>query len=71
LQYKVTQENVTEPAFENECWDNKKGVIHLDIVFGESLFSLLEKAIQEPTGQVSSNRLNLIISLKKKTEVYL
>ncbi len=43
LQYKVTQENGTEPAFKNEYWDNKLEGIYVDIVSGEPLFSSLDK----------------------------
>lgn len=43
LQYKVTQEEGTEPAFKNEYWDNKKEGIYVDIVSGEPLFSSLDK----------------------------
>ena len=43
LQYKVTQENGTEMAFNNENWDNKKEGIYADIVSGEPLFSSLDK----------------------------
>jgi peptide methionine sulfoxide reductase msrA/msrB len=43
LQYKVTQEEGTEPAFKNEYWDNKKAGIYVDIVSGEPLFSSLDK----------------------------
>ncbi|MGA1869713.1 MAG: peptide-methionine (R)-S-oxide reductase MsrB [bacterium] len=43
LQYKVTQENGTEKAFDNEYWDNKKEGIYVDIVSGEPLFSSLDK----------------------------
>jgi peptide methionine sulfoxide reductase msrA/msrB len=43
LQYKVTQENGTEPPFQNEYWDNKKPGIYVDIVSGEPLFSSLDK----------------------------
>ena len=43
LQYKVTQEDGTEPAFNNEYWDNKKPGIYVDIVSGEALFSSLDK----------------------------
>jgi peptide methionine sulfoxide reductase msrA/msrB len=43
LQYKVTQEDGTERAFENEYWDNKKPGIYVDIVSGEPLFSSTDK----------------------------
>ena len=43
LQYKVTRENGTEPAFKNEYWDNKEEGIYADIVSGEPLFSSLDK----------------------------
>ncbi len=43
LQYRVTQEEGTEPAFRNEYWDNKKPGIYVDIVSGEPLFSSLDK----------------------------
>jgi peptide methionine sulfoxide reductase msrA/msrB len=43
LQYKVTQEDGTEPAFKNEYWNNKKEGIYVDIVSGEPLFSSLDK----------------------------
>ena len=43
LQYKVTQEEGTEPPFKNEYWDNKKAGIYVDIVSGEPLFSSLDK----------------------------
>lgn len=43
LQYKVTQEEGTERAFENQYWNNKKGGIYVDIVSGEPLFSSLDK----------------------------
>jgi peptide methionine sulfoxide reductase msrA/msrB len=43
MQYKVTQENGTEPPFQNEYWDNKKPGIYVDIVSGEPLFSSLDK----------------------------
>ena len=43
MQYKVTQENGTEPAFQNEYADNHKPGIYVDIVSGEPLFSSLDK----------------------------
>ncbi|MDP3479385.1 MAG: peptide-methionine (R)-S-oxide reductase MsrB [Desulfoprunum sp.] len=43
LQYRVTQEEGTEPAFANAYWDNKKAGLYVDIVSGEPLFSSLDK----------------------------
>lgn len=43
LQYKVTQEEGTEPAFKNDLWENKKEGIYVDIVSGEPLFSSRDK----------------------------
>ena len=43
LQYKVTKENGTEPAFNNEYWDNKRPGIYVDVETGEPLFSSLDK----------------------------
>ncbi|MFW5906388.1 MAG: peptide-methionine (R)-S-oxide reductase MsrB, partial [Desulfobia sp.] len=43
MQYKVTQEGGTEPAFDNAYWDNKQPGIYVDIVSGEPLFSSLDK----------------------------
>jgi len=43
LQYQVTQDEGTEPAFNNEFWDNKKPGIYVDVVSGEPLFSSLDK----------------------------
>ncbi len=43
LQYKVTQKDGTEKAFDNKYWDNKKEGIYVDIVSGEVLFSSKDK----------------------------
>jgi peptide methionine sulfoxide reductase msrA/msrB len=43
LQYKVTQQEGTEPAYTNEYWDNEEPGIYVDIVSGEPLFSSLDK----------------------------
>jgi methionine-R-sulfoxide reductase len=43
LQYKVTQEEGTEPPFHNEYWDKKEPGIYVDVVSGEPLFSSLDK----------------------------
>ncbi|HYG24115.1 MAG TPA: peptide-methionine (R)-S-oxide reductase MsrB [Verrucomicrobiae bacterium] len=43
LQFNVTQNAGTEPAFRNEFWNNHQHGIYLDIVSGEPLFSSLDK----------------------------
>lgn len=43
LQYNVTQEEATEPPFQNPFWDNKKEGIYVDIVSGEPLFLSSDK----------------------------
>lgn len=43
IQYEVTQNKGTEPAFQNEYWDNKNAGIYVDIVSGETLFTSLDK----------------------------
>ncbi len=43
MQYHVTQEDGTEPAFDNLYWNNKKAGIYVDIVSGEALFSSADK----------------------------
>lgn len=42
-QYEVTQEEGTEPPFDNEYWDNEREGIYVDIVSGEPLFSSKDK----------------------------
>lgn len=43
MQFKVTQENGTEPPFKNEFWDNHEHGIYVDVVSGKALFSSLDK----------------------------
>ncbi|MCH1882666.1 peptide-methionine (R)-S-oxide reductase MsrB [Agrococcus sp. ARC_14] len=38
-QFRVTQEDGTEPAFRNEYWDNHEDGIYVDVVGGQPLFS--------------------------------
>ena len=42
-QFAVTQESATEPAFDNEFWDNKEAGIYVDVVSGEPLFASTKK----------------------------
>ena len=43
LQYRVTQEDATEPPFKNAYWDNHAAGIYVDVVSGEPLFSSTDK----------------------------
>jgi len=43
IQYKVTRENGTEPAFRNEYWDNERQGIYVDIISKKALFSSTDK----------------------------
>lgn len=43
IQYQVTQQDGTEPAFRNTYWDNKKDGIYVDIVSGAPLFASQDK----------------------------
>lgn len=43
IQYKVTQENGTEPPFLNEYYNNFKEGLYVDIVTGKPLFSSKDK----------------------------
>jgi len=42
-QFAVTQQAATEPAFQNEYWNNHEQGIYVDVVSGEPLFSSLDK----------------------------
>ena len=43
IQYRVTCEEGTEPAFHNAYWDNHKPGIYVDVISGKALFSSLDK----------------------------
>lgn len=42
-QFRVTQKNGTERAFDNEYWDNHEPGLYVDVVSGEPLFSSADK----------------------------
>jgi len=42
-QYQVTQQCGTEPAFNNEFWNNKESGLYVDVVSGEPLFASIHK----------------------------
>lgn len=43
MQYRVTQEDGTEPPFDNLYWNHHEAGIYVDVVSGEPLFSSLDK----------------------------
>src|SRR5438132_9627 len=55
MQYKVTQQEGTEPPFHNEYWDNHRPGIYVDVVSGEPVFSSLDK-YESGTGWPSFTR---------------
>jgi len=54
-QFHVTQQCGTEPAFQNEFWNNKKAGIYVDVISGEPLFSSRDK-FESGTGWPSFTR---------------
>ncbi len=67
MQYKVTQKDGTEPAFNNEYWNNKKPGIYVDIVSGEPLFSSTDK-YDSGTGWPSFSRPLVEDNIVEKTD---
>jgi len=55
LQYKVTQQEGTEPPFDNAYWNNHAPGIYVDVVSGEPLFSSIDK-YESGTGWPSFTR---------------
>jgi len=45
MEYRVTQNDGTEPPFKNAYWDNKEQGIYVDVVSGEPLFSSADKYV--------------------------
>ncbi|AWM17327.1 peptide-methionine (R)-S-oxide reductase [Bacillus inaquosorum] len=43
MQYEVTQNNGTEPPFQNEYWDHKEEGLYVEIVSGKPLFTSKDK----------------------------
>lgn len=67
LQYRVTQQDGTEPPFKNAYWDNKKAGIYVDVVSGEPLFSSSDK-YKSGTGWPSFTRPLVQENVVEKTD---
>ncbi|MFT5700715.1 MAG: peptide methionine sulfoxide reductase msrA/msrB [Desulforhopalus sp.] len=70
LQYKVTQEDGTEPPYSNDYWNNKKPGIYVDIVSNEPLFSSLDK-YDSKTGWPSFTRPLVNENIVEKDDISL
>ncbi|MCZ1267329.1 MULTISPECIES: peptide-methionine (S)-S-oxide reductase MsrA [Paenibacillus] len=68
LQFEVTQNNATEPAFHNEFWDHHGDGIYVDIVSGEPLFSSTDK-YDSGCGWPSFTRPLRDYNVKEKTDL--
>lgn len=67
LQYKITQEEWTEPPFNNTYWDNHEVWLYVDIVDGSPLFTSLDK-YDSGTGWPSFTRVMTGGSVVEKTD---
>ena len=67
IQYQVTQQCGTEPAFRNAYWDNHAEGIYVDVVTGEPLFSSKDK-FNSGTGWPSFTRPIKPEAVKKQTD---
>ena len=67
LEFEVTQNDATEPPFNNKFWDNKREGIYVDVVSGEPLFSSVDK-YKSGTGWPSFTKPLAETSLIKKED---
>ena len=66
-QYRVTQEDRTEPAFRNEYWNNHEPGIYVDVVSGQPLFSSTDK-YDSDTGWPSFTKPIVADAVRTKTD---
>jgi peptide methionine sulfoxide reductase msrA/msrB len=68
LQFEVTQAEGTEPAFDNEYWNEHRAGIYVDIVSGEPLFSSKDK-FDSRTGWPSFTRPMIPANVVEKRDL--
>jgi peptide methionine sulfoxide reductase msrA/msrB len=77
LQYQVTQEEATEPPFNNAYWNEKRDGIYVDVVSGEPLFSSQDKydsgtgwpSFTKPLAEENIVKKNDFLLLIPRTEI--
>ena len=67
MQYRVTQEDATEPPYRNAYWDHHEAGIYVDVVSGEALFSSKDK-FESGTGWPSFTRPLAAGNLREVTD---
>ena len=67
MQYKVTQEEGTEPPFQNEFFDNHEPGLYVDVTTGEPLFSSADK-FDSGTGWPSFTRPIAAEHVRERTD---
>ena len=70
LQWKVTQEDATEPPFRNEHWDNHAAGLYVDVATGEPLFASVDK-FDSGTGWPSFTRPVDAAAVTTKTDFHI
>ena len=67
MQYRVTQQDATEPPFRNAYWDHHADGIYVDVVSGEALFSSRDK-FDSGTGWPSFTRPLVPANVREVTD---
>jgi peptide-methionine (R)-S-oxide reductase len=67
MQYRVTQQDATEPAFRNDYWDHHAAGLYVDVVSGEALFSSRDK-FESGTGWPSFTRPLVAANVREVTD---
>ncbi|MBB5790309.1 peptide-methionine (R)-S-oxide reductase MsrB [Jiangella mangrovi] len=66
-QYRVTQQDRTEPPFRNEYWDHHEPGLYVDVVSGQPLFSSTDK-YDSGTGWPSFTKPIVPAAVRMKTD---